>query len=199
MNNDNISSLATPLKVQDKPANPCILVIFGIAGDLTKRLLYPAICNLGSNGLLDKNFSIVGIAKEDFTTETFRQELKKNINEFIKDPSAKAFGLTLADHVDYISGNFSDANVYTTLKNQLVELAQKQGSENYLFYFAVPPDWIETIAKQLKHASLLKEENNHFRRIVIEKPFGHDVASAKKLNCTIISVVCAAKRFPVRI
>lgn len=121
-----------------KPANPCILVIFGIAGDLTKRLLFPALCNLGSAGLLDENFCIVGVAKEPYTTESFREQLIKNINEFITEPSAKEFGLHLVNHVYYISGDFADSNVYTTLKNKLTELTTLKASKNYLFYFAAP-------------------------------------------------------------
>ena len=85
-----------------KPANPCVLVIFGIAGDLTKRLLFPAICNLGSNGLLDENFCIVGIAIESFTTESFREQLIKDINEFVTDPSAKEYGLLLVNRVYFL-------------------------------------------------------------------------------------------------
>src|SRR5580704_1151438 len=99
MTNEN--NAATPIR---KPAKPCILVIFGIAGDLTKRLLFPALCNLGSSGLLDENFCIVGIAKESYTTESFREQLIKNIDEFIQDPGAKEYGLMLVNRVYYISG-----------------------------------------------------------------------------------------------
>src|ERR1700733_11279451 len=96
------------LSAAQNPANPCILVIFGIAGDLTKRLLFPAICNLGSAGLLDENFCIVGVAKESYTDESFREKLTQDINEFVKDPAAKEFGLHILNHVYYISGEFSD-------------------------------------------------------------------------------------------
>jgi glucose-6-phosphate 1-dehydrogenase len=172
------------------PANPCILVIFGIAGDLTKRLLFPAICNLGSSGLLNDNFCIVGVAKESYTTASFREQLLKNIDEFITDPAAKEYGLSLLNRIDYISGDFSDAMVYTTLKNKLAELATTNTSKNCLFYFASPPDFMETIALELNKAGLLtEEENNYFRRIVVEKPFGHDLASAKKLNALLLSIV----------
>ena len=140
---------------QRKPANPCILVIFGIAGDLTKRLLFPAICNLGSDGLLDENFCIVGVAIEPYTTESFRKQLIKNINEFVTDPAAKKFGLLLVNRVYYISGDFSDPNVYTILKNKLTNLHAEKASKNCLFYFAAPPEFMETIAIELSKASLL--------------------------------------------
>jgi glucose-6-phosphate 1-dehydrogenase len=172
-----------------QPANPCILVIFGIAGDLTKRLLYPAVCNLGSSGLLNENFCIVGVAIEPYTDDSFRKQLKKNINEFVTDPSAKKFGLSLVNNVYYISGDFSDSKVYTTLKKKLDALAKQNASTNYIFYFAAPPESMETITTELGKASLLKEGNNSFRRIVVEKPFGHDLNSAKKLNQVLLSVV----------
>lgn len=179
------------------PANPCILVIFGIAGDLTKRLLMPAICNLGSSGLLNENFCIVGIAKESYTDESFRKQLIKDINVFVTDPHAKKYGLSLANHVDYISGDFADQNVYSTLKNELAKLSLKKSNNNYLFYFAVPPECIETIATELYKAGLLSEEKNDFRRIVVEKPFGHDYFSAKKLNELLLSLVNETQIFRI--
>jgi glucose-6-phosphate 1-dehydrogenase len=171
-----------------KPTNPCVMVIFGIAGDLTKRLLYPAICNLGGEGLLNENFCIVGVAKEAFNNESFREQLKKDINEFVLDPAAKEYGLKLADKVYYISGEFGDANVYSILKNKLAEL-EKDVSKNCLFYFAAPPEFMETIAMELGKASLLSEDGGkYFRRIVAEKPFGTDLESAKKLNKFLLSI-----------
>ncbi len=171
-----------------KPANPCVLVIFGIAGDLTKRLLYPAICNLGSMGLLDENFCIVGVAQEPYDTQSFRKQLKKNIKEFVTDSSARSYGLSLSKRVHYISGDFADPNAYVNLKNKLEALAEEKASRNYLFYFAAPPECMEMIATELSKASLIKEENNNFRRLVVEKPFGHDFASAKKLNQLLLSL-----------
>src|SRR5580692_10505486 len=123
---DNLSAAQDTTQPIRKPANPCILVIFGIAGDLTKRLLFPAICNLGSNGLLDENFCIVGVAIEPYTDKSFRKQLVKDINEFVTDPAAKKFGLHLVNRVYYISGDFSDPKVYTLLKNKLTELATEK-------------------------------------------------------------------------
>lgn len=173
-----------------KPASPCILVIFGIAGDLTKRLLFPALCNLGSNGLLADNFCIVGVAIEPFNDTTFREQLTKDINEFINDAAAKEYGQLLVERVNYISGDFADPKVYVNLKNKLTELATDGASKNCLFYFAAPPECMETIATELSKASLLSEkEGGYFRRLVVEKPFGHDLASAKKLNQMLLSIV----------
>jgi len=173
------------------------LVIFGISGDLTKRLLYPAICNLGGQGLLDKNFRIVGVAIESYTTEIFRQQLKKQVEEFVTDQAAKKFGLELTERVDFISGAFDVTNTYIELKNKLEQLSAAGASKNYLFYFAIPPAFITTVAKGLGEVKLLQEQNGNFRRIVVEKPFGHSLASAKKLNQLLLTIVNESQIFRI--
>src|ERR1700679_447497 len=171
-----------------QPATLCTMVIFGIAGDLTKRLLFPAICNLGSAGLLDENFCIIGVAKEPYTDKSFRKQLLSDIKEFVTDDATKKFGLGLVDRVYYISGDFSDPHVYTQLKSKLATLEAEKASKNCLFYFAAPPEFVETIAVHLGKASLLTENDHYFRRIVVEKPFGCDLASAKALNKLLLSI-----------
>ena len=128
---DQHENIAQP---ERRPAKPCQLVIFGIAGDLTKRLLFPALCNLGSAGLLDENFCIVGVAQERYSTASFRKQLIKDIREFISDRAARKYGLLLVKRVHYISGDFSDSKVYTALKRKLAELETNKASKNYLFY-----------------------------------------------------------------
>jgi glucose-6-phosphate 1-dehydrogenase len=184
------TSTAKASHLARKPAHPCILVIFGIAGDLVKRLLYPAICNLGSEGLLDENFCIVGVAQEPYNNESFREQLIQDIHDFIPEPKVKEFALLLVKRVYYISGDFTDSKVYAILKKKLEELCNEKASKNYLFYFAAPPQFMSTIARELGKAQLLAEGNgSYFRRIVVEKPFGHDLASAKKLNQELLAVV----------
>lgn len=179
-------------------ADSCILVIFGIAGDLTKRLLYPAICNLGSKGLLNENFCIIGVSKENYTDETFREELKKNINAFVLDPEARKYGLALRKKVYYCSGNFTDPAVYLQLKSKLENLEKIVNNKNVLFYFAAPPEFMESIALELGKAQLVTESNgNYFRRIIVEKPFGHDLNSAKKLNQTLLNIVTEKQIFRI--
>lgn len=180
------------LESAQKPAEPCVLVIFGIAGDLTKRLLYPAICNLGSGGLLAEEFRIVGIAMEPYTTKSFQLQMAKEVKTFVTDPAAKKFGLALLNHVDYISGDFSDAHTYLKLKSLLkkFEDQHQKATKNILFYFAAPPEFMSTIAMELGKAELLEEcDGRYFRRIVAEKPFGHDLESAKKLNQQLLTLV----------
>ena len=165
-----------------RPANPCTFVIFGITGDLTKRLLFPAICNLGAAGLLDDNFSIIGIAKEDFSESAFKKNLKSNVEPFIKDAGAKKYANALIADLRYISGDFDDSKVYSQLKKVLIELVKKGSSKNVLFYFAAPSQLVPDITSSLHKANLLDEKDDYFRRVVVEKPFGHDVHSARELN-----------------
>ncbi|HVV69338.1 MAG TPA: glucose-6-phosphate dehydrogenase [Gammaproteobacteria bacterium] len=184
--------------IHPQPARPCILVIFGVTGDLTKRLLYPAICNLGTQGLLDENFHIVGLGKEDYSTQSFRDVLTQEVDNFIKDLATRNFGLELIKRVDYISGDFNDSGVYVALKNKLEQLNQEQkASKNYLFYCAVPPEFIATVATELNKVKLLTEEEGVFRHLVVEKPFGHDLASAKKLNEELLSIVDESQIFRI--
>jgi glucose-6-phosphate 1-dehydrogenase len=184
--------------LHQNPATSCILVIFGITGDLTKRLLYPAICNLGAKKLLSENFIILGVAEEPYTNETFRDKLKNNIHEFIKEPTARDFGLLLSERVYYESGNFSDPKTYTKLKTTLNDLETKLGNKNILFYFASPPDYILNLATKLHHAHLLsEEEGSYFRRIVVEKPFGHDLESAKELNQKLSALLNESQIFRI--
>jgi len=187
---DNCSNALTTLsQVNQKRANPCLLVIFGMTGDLTKRLLIPALCHLGSNNLLDETFCMVGVGRKPFTTQSLQEEMQKNIKEFVKDPDAVKFGETLANRVSYVRGDITDSDLFHKLKNKLEELTSHKASKNYLFYLAVPPDTVADITIGLHKANLLKEDENNFRRIIIEKPFGHDLESAKKLNQKLLTVV----------
>lgn len=186
----NKPSLPAECVTKRKPANPCVLVIFGIAGDLTKRLLLPAICNLGCQGLLPENFCIVGFSKENFDTNSFHKQLLQDFDEFIPEASAKKYARKLINNIYYICGDFDNSKDYQLLKKKLEELTQeKNASKNVLFYLAAPPDFVKPIATHLDKAGLLTETKEHFRRIVIEKPFGHDLASAKKLNKLLLSLV----------
>lgn len=173
-----------------KPAQPCVLVIFGITGDLTKRLLYPSLCNLGSKGLLADNFCIVGVASEQHTTETFRAKLSNDVETFVQDPDAKRYGLELCQRIHYVPGKFDDEKAYEQLKNQLAQLDHQGASDNYLFYFATPPEFFKTISSRLHQVGLLTEKAGQgCRRIVIEKPFGRDLVSAKALNEALLALL----------
>jgi len=184
--------------IDRKPASPCIMVIFGAAGDLTKRLLFPAVCNLGESGLLNKNFSIIGVAREKYDDNSFREYMEKNVDTYVKDDAAKEYSKQIMKNFHYICGDFADPNVYSTLKSKLSELQSQGFSANCMFYFAAPPRFMKTIATELHKAELLnQDESKAFKRIVVEKPFGHDLASAKELNKLLLSYADESQIFRI--
>ena len=162
---------------------PCVMVIFGASGDLTKRKLIPALCNLASDGLLSKQFAIVGFAANDCTTETFRKMLTDEIPKYSASPVDQKLWNWFTERIYYVKGDFNDAQVYQRLKEQIDEAEKKHNTlGNKFFYLAVAPRFFSPIAKQLGEAGLTKEENGHWARVIVEKPFGHDLESAKQLN-----------------
>jgi len=183
-------SYETTTAFQGKSAPACIMVIFGAAGDLTKRLLLPALCNLGSTGLLPQNFLFIGVARNEHTTESFRTYIEDCVKQFVNDEQAAKYGYELAKRVDYISGDFDDEKVFERLK-QLLETTSKNLNllPNYLFYMATPPVFFGKIIEMIGHVGLNEEEGKNWRRVVIEKPFGHDLESALKLNTDIKNVL----------
>ncbi len=180
----------TPLKDKaacgTKPAPPCTLVIFGAGGDLTKRLLMPSLYNLAGAGLLPEGFSIIGVDHGDGDDQSLRDGLTKTMEEFSKDPSsefhaasidAKSWGF-IRDRLHYLKGDFEKPETFQAVK------AKVKGSA--VFYCAVAARFFGTIVDGLGQAGLLKQEGDSFRRVVIEKPFGSDLASAQELNARIL-------------
>jgi len=162
------------------------MVIFGGAGDLTKRKLMPALCNLAEQGFVSQQFAVVIVASTAFTTETFRQQLAEDIRTFASRPVDPAIRERLVAHTYYLRGDFADADVYQQLKAILGEVAAKDSVlSNYFYYLAVAPRFFGEIVRQLGAAGLAQEENGQWRRVVIEKPFGRDLQSAKALNAEI--------------
>ena len=161
---------------------PCILVIFGASGDLTKRLLTPALYNLECDGLLSPNFAIVGIAKDELTTESFREHLSTAIRSFNTRKDFDAAGWDrLCSRLYYTPGSFDDAAAFVKLKELLSQLdARYQTRGNLIFYLATPPSVFGMVSASLDKAGL--KELAGWKRIVVEKPFGTDLPSARELN-----------------
>ncbi len=177
-------------QAQTRVADACVMVIFGATGDLTKRKLIPALCNLANDGLLAEHFSIVGFAFDDLTTEAFRQQLCEDIKQFATSPVKPEFWNRLIEHIHYVRGDFQDPNSYANLSNILDQIKFDHGAQaNHFFYLAVAPRFFGPIVTQLGAAGLTREENGAWRRVIIEKPFGHDLASAKALNAEIKQVL----------
>src|SRR5260370_38573704 len=164
-------------------AAPCVMVIFGASGDLTKRKLLPALCNLAQDNLLPKQFAIVGFATNDYTTESFRKMLSEEIPKYAPAPVDLKFWDGLAQRIYYVRGDFQDAEAYKRLKEQ-IEQADKLHDTlgNRFFYLAVAPRFFSPIVKKLGESSLTKEENGRWARVIVEKPFVHHLQSAQQLN-----------------
>jgi glucose-6-phosphate 1-dehydrogenase len=170
------------------PPVPCIMVIFGAAGDLTKRLLIPALYNLARNKLLAKEFAIVGLARAQMNNEEFRAKLSQESQDFVPDLDKETWD-NLIQRIHYVSGNFDDENAYQRLSDQLKDIDQQYETHgNYLFYLATASNFFSTIVAQLGAIGLTQEKSG-WRRVVIEKPFGNDLESARTLNRDLAQVL----------
>lgn len=173
-----------------QPAEPCVIVIFGAAGDLTKRLLIPALYNLANGKLLPQEFAVVGFARHEMSSEDFRSKLSQDIQEFATVEVKSEVWDWFAQRVYYVPGNFDDADAYQKLKELLAKLDQEHGTRgNYLYYLATSDSFFSKIIQQLGDVGLMQEDSEHWRRAIIEKPFGHDLNSARELNQSIGSVL----------
>ncbi len=173
--------------VRAAPAAPCIIVIFGASGDLTKRLLVPALYNLACDGLLPKGCPIVGTSSSDIPTPQFRERLSADIRTFStrKELDSKVWDQFVL-RLYYAQGKFDDPAAYQRLAALLEKLEGEYGTGgNVLFYMAVPPSVFGLISSNLSQAGLTTSARG-WRRMIVEKPFGHDFASAKQLNQEIL-------------
>jgi glucose-6-phosphate 1-dehydrogenase len=173
-----------------RPGDPCVMVIFGAAGDLTRRKLIPALYNLANEQLLSREFAIIGMARAAMTTEQFRDRMSQDIKEFATGPVDSDLWEWFVRRMYYVQGDFKDPNAYQRLQETLQKVDKDHNTHgNFFFYLATSPDYFGLIIEQLGNLKLMVEENNHWRRVIVEKPFGHDLESAKALNQQIRKVV----------
>jgi glucose-6-phosphate 1-dehydrogenase len=183
-----------PLDLQQhrpgRPADPCVMVIFGAGGDLTGRKLIPALYNLAKAELLSREFAIVGTSHSAMSTEQFRQKVAEDIKGYAGGNVDQDILEWFAKRLYYVSGEFDDKNVYAQLKDFLKKVDQDHTTHgNFFFYLATAPSFFGPIVEQLAAVGLMEEDNQHWRRVIIEKPFGHDLESAKTLNVQLLKVV----------
>ena len=173
-----------------EPAGPCAMVIFGAGGDLTKRLLVPALYNLAAGKLLPEQFAVVGVSIEPYSDEQFRDFATKTIHQFATREVTPELWGWFVKRLYYVNGDFKDPNLYGKIRDALGRVEKDHGTAgNAIFYLAVGPDFFPVVVQQLGNAGLTKEEGDRWRRVVIEKPFGHDLASAIELDKTIANVL----------
>jgi len=176
----------TPELTQDtigQPPGPCAMVIFGAGGDLTKRKLIPALYNLAKGKLLPEQFAIIGVSIEPYSTEDFRKRTTEDIKQFATGMVDMNSWDWFNQRLYYLSGDFGDAELYKKIEDMLgkVDVDQSTGG-NCLFYLATSPTFFPVVVEQLGKAGLTKQDDGKWRRVVIEKPFGHDLPSAISLN-----------------
>ncbi|WP_419730810.1 glucose-6-phosphate dehydrogenase [Lichenicola sp.] len=193
---DPIGHVSSPHTAHEKlaapateKAPPCTLVIFGAHGDLTKRLLMPALYNLTGAGLLDDGFSVIGVDRVEGSNQAWIDELGKTMQEFTKDPNAEFYTPQInTDWWGKLTSKFEYVQADFTNLDQLGQLKQKLHG-NVVFYLAVAGRFFGTIVENLGKVELVAQGENAFRRVVIEKPFGADLQSARALNEQILKVL----------
>ena len=174
---------------QKKP-DPCSFVIFGVTGDLTHRLVIPSLYNLAATDLLPDKFCVVGIARKGTSSDALRDSLMKGLRQFATRPVDDAVAKRLLECVTSIEADPNDPGSFDAMRERLEKLeANRSTGGNRLFYLATPPGAFAPISRQLGRTGLLREENGAWRRLVVEKPFGTDLASAKALNGELLGIV----------
>jgi glucose-6-phosphate 1-dehydrogenase len=176
-------------KKQRKP-DSCSFIIFGVTGDLTHRLVIPALYNLAASDLLPDRICVVGVARRRMSNEELRNRLLEGLHRFATRPVDEAIAQRLLDCVTSIEADPSEPASFDAMRQRLEKLETNRSTGgNRLFYLATPPDAFAPIVRELGRAGMLKEEGGAWRRLVIEKPFGTDLASARALNGELLKIV----------
>ncbi|MGL4378410.1 MAG: glucose-6-phosphate dehydrogenase, partial [Microcoleaceae cyanobacterium] len=190
-----VTLLENPLRVglrQERIPEPQIVVIFGASGDLTQRKLVPAIYQMRLDRRLPPEITIVGVARRDWSHDYFREHLRKGVEEFGGGIVSEQYWNDFAKGLYYCSGDIDQPDSYLKLKNLLGELDDiRKTRGNRVFYLSVSPNYFPEAIRQLGGAEMLKDPLKH--RLVIEKPFGRDLGSAKALN-RVVQNVCAEQQ-----
>lgn len=164
-------------------AGPSGLVIFGVTGDLSRKKLMPAVYDLANRGLLPPGFSLIGFARREWQDQDFAEVVHDAVKEYARTPFREEVWQQLAQGMRFVQGTFDDDASFETLKATMEELDKEQGTGgNFAFYLSVPPKFFPKVVQQLKKHGLADAPEGSWRRAVIEKPFGHDLASARELN-----------------
>ncbi|MGH3368433.1 MAG: glucose-6-phosphate dehydrogenase, partial [Nocardioidaceae bacterium] len=172
-----------------KIAGPCGLVIFGVTGDLSRKKLMPAVYDLANRGLLPPGFSLVGFARRDWADQDFAQVVHDSVREHARTEFREEVWRQLAEGFRFVPGDFDDDAAFDTLRRTVEELDRVRGTGgNHAFYLSVPPRFFSNVIGQLKEHGLAEPDRESWRRVVVEKPFGSDLATARELNRTISEV-----------
>ena len=168
---------------------PCGLVIFGITGDLARKKLLPAIYDLANRGLLHPAFALTGFARRDWSPRDFEDYVRSSIEAHSRTGFNEGTWNQLRSGLRFVSGTFDDPGAYRQLAETVAELDRSRGTGgNHAFYLSIPPSYFPVVAKHLSDTGLNRRQGREWRRVIIEKPFGHDLDSARELS-TVISQI----------
>jgi glucose-6-phosphate 1-dehydrogenase len=184
-------------------AGPCVLVLFGVTGDLASKKLLPAIYDLANRGLLPPGFSLVGFARRDWEDKDFAKLTHDAVKEHARTPFRDTVWQQVSEGVRFVPGEFADDEAFDRLAETVAQLDAERGTGgNYAFYLSIPPKAFPEVVGQLKRSGLStppEQAGGHrpWRRVVIEKPFGHDLATARELNAMLEAVFPADSVFRI--
>ena len=170
-------------------AGPCSLVLFGVTGDLARKKLMPAIYDLANRGLLPPGFSLIGFARRDWADQDFGKIVYESVKERSRTPFREEVWRSLSEGIRFVPGTFDDPKAFDLLTETVKDLDEQRGTGgNHAFYLSIPPSFFATVCEQLKRSGLSTPQPDSWRRVVIEKPFGHDLKSARELNEIVADV-----------
>jgi glucose-6-phosphate 1-dehydrogenase len=170
-------------------AGPCGMVLFGVTGDLARKKVVPAVYDLANRGLLPPGFSLVGYARRDWEDQDFAQIVHDSVKTYARTEFREEVWRQLSEGLRFVQGDFSDDAAFETLRRTIEELDEVRGTGgNHAFYLSIPPRYFGDVIGQLQKHGLAEAGDASWRRIVVEKPFGHDLRSAQELNRIIHSV-----------
>jgi glucose-6-phosphate 1-dehydrogenase len=179
-------------------AGPCSLVIFGVTGDLARKKLMPAVYDLANRGLLPPGFALVGFARRDYSDQDFAQIVHDSVKEHARTPFREEVWAQLAEGFRFVHGELTDDTAFDRLRETVDELDVSRGTGgNHAFYLSIPPGLFPQVVQQLSEHGLADEKPGSWRRVVIEKPFGHDLQSARELNRVVEEVFPAQSVFRI--
>ncbi|MFT4284263.1 MAG: glucose-6-phosphate dehydrogenase [Protaetiibacter sp.] len=179
-------------------AGPSSLIIFGVTGDLSRKKLMPAVYDLANRGLLPPGFALVGFARRDWADQDFEKEVHDAVKQYARTPFDEDVWRQLKQGIRFVQGEFDDDSAFDRLKETLAELDRTRGTMgNHAFYLSIPPKSFPLVTEQLRRSGLAEQVPGQWRRVVIEKPFGHDLQSARELNDVVESVFPADSVFRI--
>ena len=170
-------------------AGPCVLVIFGVTGDLSRKKLMPAVYDLANRGMLPPGFGLVGFARRDWANQDFAKEVHDAVKEHARTPFREEVWEQLLEGIRFVPGSFDDDEAFERLRDTIQELDEARGTGgNHAFYLSIPPTGFETVTAQLRKHGMAERTENNWNRVVIEKPFGHNLESAQELDAVVSSL-----------